>query len=124
MNESSDRKNIEEKYKRKNSLIRMKYLEFVPILFVTNMSTLLLTTIDGLVVGNLMGADALAAINMFNPVVVLLSAYIAVIVNGIADGYSDILVKNNHTDISHCKKAVVVVVIVSAKVTFFRFAHW
>lgn len=92
----------------------MKYLEFVPILFVTNLSTLLLTTIDGLVVGNLMGAEALAAINMFTPVIVLLSAYIAVIVNGIADGYSDILVKNNPTDINHCKKAVLVVVIVSA----------
>lgn len=108
--------NIEEKYKRKNSLIRIKYLEYIPILYIMNLSTFLLMAVDGLVVGNLMGPDALAAVNVFAPISVLLSAYIAIIVNGIADGYSGALVENKREDINHCKKAVLVVVVVSVLV--------
>lgn len=108
-----DKNNIENQYRRKNSLIRMKYFEYIPVLFVMNLSTLLLMSVDGLVVGNFMGPDALAAVNLFAPVSVLLSAYIAIIVNGIADGYSGILVKNNPEEINHSKKAVVAVIILS-----------
>ena len=108
--------NIEKKFKRKDSLIRIKYLEYIPILYIMNLSTLLLMAVDGLVVGNLMGANALAAVNVFAPISVLLSAYIAIIVNGIADGYSGILVENNREDINHSKKAVLIVVVISALV--------
>ncbi|MBR0038674.1 MAG: MATE family efflux transporter [Lachnospiraceae bacterium] len=108
--------NIEKKYKRKDSLIRMKYFEYIPVLYIMNLSTLLLMAVDGLVVGNLMGPDALAAVNVFAPISVLLSAYIAIIVNGIADGYSGTLVENNREKINHSKKAVLVVVVVSALV--------
>lgn len=113
---SNSKNDIEEKYKRKNSLIRIKYLEYIPILYIMNLSTFLLMAVDGLVVGNLMGSNALAAVNMFAPISVLLSAYIAIIVNGIADGYSGILVENNREKISQSKKAVLIVVVVSALV--------
>ena len=111
--ENKDKKNIENQYKRKDSLIRMKYFEYIPILYIMNLSTLLLMAVDGLVVGNFMGPNALAAVNMFAPISVLLSAYIAIVVNGIADGHSGILVNNNREEINHSKKAVLVVIILS-----------
>ena len=55
---------ITTKYRRKNSLIRMKYLEYVPVLFITNLSSLLLITLDGIFVGNYIGSVALAAVDM------------------------------------------------------------
>lgn len=106
--------NIKTKYKRKNSLIRMKYLEYVPILFITNMSTLLIMTVDGIVVGNYMGGMALAAVNMFNPVAVLLSAYMAIIAHGIADCFADALVSNNPIEKIHNCQATKFVIVVSA----------
>lgn len=91
----------------------MKYLEYVPILFMTNFSTLLLMSVDGIVVGNYMGGLALAAVNMFTPISILLSAYIAIISHGIADSFADALVGNNPIDRLYNGKAIKFVILVS-----------
>lgn len=101
------------KFRRKNTLIRMKYLEYVPILVISNLSTFLLVTVDGLVVGNFMGSMALAAVNMFNPLAVLLSAYIAIIAHGIADSFADAMVENDTKRIHHNRQAIKFVIVAS-----------
>lgn len=104
---------ITTKFKRKNSLIRMKYLEYVPVLFITNLASLLLITIDGLFVGNYIGSTALAAVDMFTPIEVLLSAYIALIAHGIADNFADALVGNDSMKKIYIAKAIKFVILFS-----------
>ena len=104
---------ITTKFKRKNSLIRMKYLEYVPVLFITNLASLLLITIDGIFVGNYIGSTALAAVDMFTPIEVLLSAYIALIAHGIADNFADALVGNDSMKKIYIAKAIKFVILFS-----------
>ena len=48
----------------------------------TNISTLLLITVDGIVAGNLVGEDALSAISIFGPVDTFIGAITAVVSTG------------------------------------------
>lgn len=113
MSNNSIDKDLKTKYRRKDSLIRKKYWEYVPVLLITNLSTLLFTAVDGIVVGRYMGGLALAAVNLFNPVAVFLSAYIAVISHGIADSFADALVGNNSIESIYNSKAIKFVILYS-----------
>ena len=104
---------ITTKYRRKNSLIRTKYLEYVPVLLVTNIASLLLITIDGIFVGNYIGSIALAAVDMFTPIEVLLSSYIALIAHGIADNFADALVSGDSMKKIYIAKAIKFVIFLS-----------
>ena len=104
---------IKSRFKRTDSLIRMKYLEYVPVLFITNLSTLLLVSVDGIVVGNFIGDIALEAVNMFVPIEVLFSAYIAIIAHGIADCFADAMVGDNPIERIYNGKATKFVIIIS-----------
>lgn len=104
---------IKSRFKRTDSLIRMKYLEYVPVLFITNLSTLLLVSVDGIVVGNFIGDMALEAVNLFVPIEVLFSAYIAIIAHGIADCFADAMVGDNPIERLYNGKATKFVIIIS-----------
>ena len=56
---------IEARYRRDGSLTDKKLREYIPIMVVNNLSVLLLVSVDGLVLGNLVGKSALAAVNIF-----------------------------------------------------------
>ena len=62
-----DAENLEKKFARDGSLTRKKLFEYIPAMVITNLSTLLLLSVDGLVLGNFVGKDALAAVNIFYP---------------------------------------------------------
>lgn len=111
MNNKTD---IEKKYKRENSLIRFKLLEYIPTLIISNISTFLILTVDGIVVGNYVGADALAAIQIFYPIVVLLGVFSAIISYGTANTLSEGVVKHDFENLKHIKAAIGIVVRVSA----------
>ena len=89
-------------------LIRKKFIEFLPIVFLSGMSTLLLLIVDGVVAGNLVGAEALAAVNMIAPITAVLS-----VLNDIASGSLSVslslAVGENNKDkiMSVCKMGVV-----------------
>lgn len=104
---------IKNRFKRTNTLIRMKYLEYVPVLFITNLSTLLLVSVDGLMVGNFVGDMALEAVNIFVPIEVLFSAYIAIIAHGIADSFADAMIGTNPIERLYNGKAMKFVILVS-----------
>lgn len=61
---NNKRNEIENKYKRKNSLIRFKLLEYIPILVISNLSTLLILSVDSIVVGNYVGMMKIFQLNL------------------------------------------------------------
>ena len=50
----SQRQKILKRFKRTDSLVTKKLLAYIPVMIFTNLSTLLLISIDGIVVGNLL----------------------------------------------------------------------
>ena len=72
------------KYRRTGNLTGRKLAEYIPAMLMTNLSALLFTSVDGIVAGNLVGADALSSINIFFPVSVVVGAISALIASGIS----------------------------------------
>ena len=87
-NKDSYQNNIEERFARTGSLTRGKLLEYIPTLLATNLSTLLLLSVDGLVVGNLVGSEALSAVNILYPAVLVVGLISDLIANGAATSLS------------------------------------
>lgn len=102
-----------QKFKRNKSLIRMKMLEYVPILILSNLSTLFILTADGIVVGNFLGSDALASVNIFYPVTVLMGVIAAIVSNGTATCLSTYIVKNDVEALSYKKSAIKFAVLIT-----------
>ena len=100
------RKNFEERFARTGSLTRRKLLEYIPTLILTNLSTLLLVSVDGLVVGNLLGDEALSAVNILYPAVLAIGVISALIANGAATCLSTRMGENDREIILHAKSAV------------------
>ncbi len=73
---------IEKKYPLKGDLTGNKLMRFLPALIATNISTMLLITVDSLVAGNMVGADALASISFFNPILLAIGALTAIVSMG------------------------------------------
>ncbi len=97
---------LETRFQRKGTLIHKKLLEYLPALIVTNMSTFLLLSVDGLVVGNLIGAEALSAVNIFYPVTIFIGAATAILSTGASSALSTCMGKNKIDGIRVLKKAV------------------
>ena len=89
-------------------------LEYVPTLILSNISTLLILTADGLVVGNFLGSDALASVNIFYPVTVLMGVISAIVSNGTATCLSTYMVKNDVEALSYKKSAIKFAVLITA----------
>lgn len=70
-------------FKRNGSLMRRKLLEYLPAMMITNLSNLLLISVDGLVVGNFLGKDAFASVNVFGPVSTFIGA-VTCLANGVS----------------------------------------
>lgn len=75
---------IEEKFFLNGDLTRKKLFSFLPALILTNLSTALLISVDSLVAGNMISADALASISFYSPVANIIGAFTAIISTGSA----------------------------------------
>lgn len=78
-----ERAQIKQRFKRTGELTRKKLIEYIPAMLITNLSTLLLISVDGLVVGNLVGGKALSAVNIFSPATLLIGVISVLIASGI-----------------------------------------
>ncbi len=78
-----ERAQIKQRFKRTGELTRKKLIEYIPAMLITNLSTLLLISVDGLVVGNLVGSKALSTVNIFSPATLLIGVISALIASGI-----------------------------------------
>ena len=114
-NESKNVKmNIEERFTRTGSLTRRKLLEYIPTMLMTNLSTLLLISVDGLVVGNLVGSNALSAVNILYPATLAIGVISALIANGAATSLSTRMGENDRETILYAKSAVKQLMIAAA----------
>ena len=103
---SQHKMNIEERYARTGSLTRRKLREYIPALLMTNLATLLLISVDGLVVGNLVGSEALSAVNILYPAVRVVGVISVLIANGAATSLSKKMGENDRENILYGKSAV------------------
>lgn len=62
---------MEVSYKRNSGLLDNKYREFFVPTVLTAMATSMSIIVDGIIVGNLLGANALAAVNLVTPVMMI-----------------------------------------------------
>lgn len=105
-NRDSIQMNIEERFSRSGSLIRRKLLEYIPSLLMTNLATLLLVSVDGVVVGNLVGSEALSAVNILYPAVLVVGVISVLIANGAATCLSTRMGENDRESILYAKSAM------------------
>lgn len=86
--------NQQTKFRRKGDLSLFKFREYLPAMLLNNMSTLLLITVDGLVVGNLTGSDALAAVSVFTPLTTIIGVFTSLVACGISTSLSTTMGSN------------------------------
>lgn len=80
-----------------------KLKEYIPAMLLTNLSTLLLITVDGVVAGHLVGADALSSINIFFPVSTMIGAATMIAAIGVSTGISTAIGKNDQVELDRVK---------------------
>ena len=95
----SQRQKILKRFKRTDSLVTKKLIAYIPVMIFTNLSTLLLISIDGIVVGNLLGPNALASVNIFYPASILIGVASDWVAGGISIVLSVSMGKNDHQGI-------------------------
>ena len=105
---------IGKRFRRDDSLLRRKLYSYLPFLFLTNLSSLLLVSVDGIVVGNLVGSSALSSVNVFYPIVTAIGVFSTLIASGVSTILSTAMGNNDVDELSYLKKAAKVTMIVSA----------
>ena len=113
-NDNTVPENMEALFPRKGTLTGKKLQEYIPIMILTNMSVFILSTVDGVVAGNLISGKALAAINIFFPAMVIITVFSAIVDSGAATSMSTCIGKNDIEAIRRTKVAVRVVIIAAA----------
>ena len=108
------RNEIEERFRRDGALTARKLREYVPTMLVNNLSVLLLITVDGLVLGNLVGPEALSAVNIFYPATVLIGVAAVLVSSGAATSISVAMGKSDIEALRRAKSATKRVMIVAA----------
>ena len=102
-----EKRSLEDSFQMTGDLTMKKLLEYLPPMFLTNLSTLLLITVDGLVVGNFVGEDALSSVNIFFPITIIIGAASMLVSSGAAAYLSTSIGKNDADGIRHAKAATI-----------------
>ena len=84
------------------------------MMIVTNLSLLLINTVDKIIAGNYVGAEAMNSISIFFPVLLATSAFSALVANGIATSLSNAMGDNDTEGIGRIKSASLRIMVVSA----------
>ncbi len=105
---------IEKHFHRNGALTGSKLLEYIPAMILTNISVLMLLSVDGIVVGNLVGADALSAVNIFVPATTMIGVASVLAASGTGSAISTCMGKNDIDALNHIKSAVKIMMFVAA----------
>lgn len=97
---------LQERYRGDGKLTRKKLRKYIPVMLVNNLSVLLLVTVDGLVLGNLVGPKALAAVNIFYPATVLIGAAAALVASGAGASISVAVGRGDYEALRRLKSAI------------------
>lgn len=110
--------NIEERFKRTDTLTNRKLREFIPVMILTNISVFMLATLISLVAGNLAGSDALASVQIFAPVQAVFGAPSLLVSAGTGTSLSTCMGRNDVEAIRRMKNAVLGTAAIVAVVQF------
>ncbi|MBR0410475.1 MAG: hypothetical protein IJI25_05670 [Eubacterium sp.] len=91
-----------------------KLLAYIPVMILTNLSTLLLICVDGIVVGNLLGHDALSSVNIFYPSFIMIGVVSDWVAAGISTVLSVCMGENNQPEILSAKLASKRIMLIAA----------
>ena len=89
-------------------------MQFLPAMIVTNISTFILLAIDGLIVGNFVNTDALAAVSIFSPASVAVNVPAVLLASGAASSISTCMGKNDLEKLHYLKKAVLSLLLITS----------
>jgi len=104
--ESQEARNaVEARYRRHGALTDKKLREYIPIMVVNSLSVLLLVSVDGLVLGNLVGKSALAAVNIFYPATTLIGVASVLVGCGTGTSLAVAVGKGDHDALRRLKSA-------------------
>ena len=113
--ESHEARNaVEARYRRNGTLTDKKLREYIPIMVVNNLSVLLLVSVDGLVLGNLVGKNALAAVNIFYPATTLIGVASVLVGCGTGTSLAVAVGMGDHDALMRLKSAVKRVMVIAA----------
>lgn len=99
---NQDNRNIED-FGLSGGLTLLKLRTYIPSMLMTNISNLLLISVDGLVVGNFAGKDALASVNIFGPVTMMIGAMTVLAACGIGTSLSTAMGTNRQNEIDRVR---------------------
>ena len=108
------RKEFRERYRMSGNLTRKRVLKYLPFLLMTNLSNLLLISVDGIVVGNFCGSNALSSVNIFYPITIAIGVISTIISTGIATSLSVCMGENDQDGIARLKHAAKLLMILSS----------
>ena len=102
-----DNKNVKilNAYERNGKLTLFKLKEYLPAMIVTNLSALLLITVDGVVVGNFAGEKAFSSVALFSPITMIIGVISTLVSIGISTCMSTSMGGNDKSDINRVKGA-------------------
>lgn len=106
--------NILKRYRRDGGLTLRKLSEYIPAMIMTNLSVLLLMSVDGLVVGNCCGSDALSSVNIFYPVSLMTGTLSVLAASGIATSISTAMGMNDPDKIDRIRGVSLRIMIILA----------
>ena len=101
-------------YRRKGTLVMRKLAEYIPVMIITNISLLLINSVDRIIAGNFIGSDAMNSISIFYPVLLLTTVFSGPLASGIATCISEAMGKNDLDEIAHIKSTGLRLMIITA----------
>ena len=94
-------------------LAAKKLLEYMPIVILTNLSTLVLESCDGIILGNLVSSDALVAVSIFSPASTFITLFSVLATSGIGNSLSNIMGQGDTDMAGRVKLASNIITVVS-----------
>lgn len=104
-------------YLRTNRLLSERIRTFLPSVLMTKSSALIFPLVDMLIVGNLIGNDALAAVTLTTPIFMISSIITRVLSSGLSKTISVYLGKNDKEGINRCFVANRMILVVGFIIT-------
>ena len=105
---------VVDKFRIKGTLTAEKLFEYLPIMIFTNLSTLLLLSVNSIVVGNFISSEALASVNILLPAINFVGVISSLVASGSALCLSKSIGKNETQNLDHFKHAMLVLMILAS----------
>ncbi|MBO7349718.1 MAG: polysaccharide biosynthesis C-terminal domain-containing protein [Spirochaetales bacterium] len=105
---------VVDNFRIKGTLTAEKLLEYLPIMIFTNLSTLLLLSVNSIVVGNFISSEALASVNILLPAINFVGVISSIVASGSALCLSKSIGKNETHNLDHFKHAMLFLIITAS----------